>query len=134
LAVEFFAMNEEIDPRSDEKFEARIRRLRGHDAGSNGVEESGEVLAARRSGLALAGRIGTEMIAALGVGIGIGIFMDRWLDTKPWLMIVFTLLGSMAGFLSIYRVANGFKYGAGYRRGGQASDKSDTSGIDAEKD
>lgn len=128
-------MNEEIDPRSDENFEARIRRLRGHDAGSNGVEESGEVLAARRSGLALAGRIGTEMIAALGVGVGIGIFMDRWLDTKPWLMIVFTLLGSMAGFLSIYRIANGFKYGAGYRRGsGQESDRSDKSGIDAEKD
>jgi ATP synthase protein I len=81
--------------------------------------------------MALAGRVGTEMIATLGVGIGIGLLLDRWLDTKPWLMIVFTLLGSMAGFLSIFRLASGSKYSAGYSPPGGKGGKS---GIDAGKD
>jgi ATP synthase protein I len=132
--VEVFAMNEEIDPRSDEDFDARIRRLRGGDAASTGVADGGGGSDAQRSGMALAGRIGTEMIAALGVGIGIGLLLDRWLDTKPWLMIVFTLLGSMAGFFSIYRLAKGYQYKAGYGGKSGGWGKDDKSGIDAGKD
>ena len=124
-------MNEEKNPQSDDDFEARVHRLRGHDAGSIGVEDGVGRSKTGQSGMALAGRIGTEMIAALGVGICIGLLLDRWLDTKPWLMIVFTLLGSMAGFLSIYRLTNGYKYKAGYSPG---KGKSGKSGIDAEKD
>jgi ATP synthase protein I len=129
--VEVFVVNEEKNPQSEDDLEARINRLRGHDAGSIGVEDGIGRNETQRSGMALAGRVGTEMIASLGVGIGIGLLLDRWLDTKPWLMIVFTLLGSMAGFLSIYRLASGYKYSAGYSPPGGKGGKS---GIDAGKD
>ena len=36
------------------------------------------------------------------VGVAIGLLLDNWLETKPWLMIVFFLLGSAAGFFEYF--------------------------------
>ena len=58
-----------------------------------------------RSGLATALRLAAEMISALIVGGGIGWFLDHWLDTRPWLLLVFLLLGAIAGMLNAYRAA-----------------------------
>ena len=52
-------------------------------------------------------RIGTEMVAALIVGVGIGYFLDNWLGTKPWFLVVFFFLGAGAGVLNVYRAASG---------------------------
>ena len=60
---------------------------------------------APQSGLGTALRLAAEMISALLVGGGIGWFLDRWLDTKPWLLLVFLLLGAIAGMLNAYRAA-----------------------------
>lgn len=49
--------------------------------------------------------LGIEMGAALGVGIAIGWFLDRWLKTEPWLLVIFTGFGIAAGFRNIIRVA-----------------------------
>jgi ATP synthase protein I len=57
-----------------------------------------------RKGLALAGRVGVELVAATVVGIGIGYGLDHWLGTGPWLMIVGVFLGAAAGVLGILRV------------------------------
>lgn len=53
-------------------------------------------------------RIGVELAAAIGVGTAIGIVLDRWLGTTPWLLIVFFLIGCAAGFLNVYRAAQNF--------------------------
>ena len=50
-------------------------------------------------------RIGIELVAGVVVGTVLGLVLDRWLGTKPWLLIVGFLLGSCAGFLNVYRVA-----------------------------
>ncbi len=42
--------------------------------------------------------IGIEMGAALVVGMGIGWFLDRTFDTKPWCLVIFTAFGIIAGF------------------------------------
>jgi ATP synthase protein I len=68
------------------------------------------------SGLGFALRVGVELVAALVVGVGIGLLLDYWLDTTPWLMVVFFFLGSAAGFLNVYRTVSGYGYAAGYRR------------------
>lgn len=60
---------------------------------------------APQSGMATALRLAAEMISALLVGGAIGWFLDRWLDTKPWLLLVFLLLGAIAGMLNAYRAA-----------------------------
>lgn len=51
-------------------------------------------------------RAGVEVVSALAVGIGLGIMLDRWLDTWPWLFLVFFVLGSAAGVLNVYRLLN----------------------------
>lgn len=50
-------------------------------------------------------RIATEMVAALGVGVILGISLDTWLGTSPWFLIVFFLLGCGAAFRNVYRTA-----------------------------
>ena len=60
---------------------------------------------APQSGLGTALRLAAEMVSTLIVGGAIGWFLDRWLDTKPWLLLVFLLLGAIAGMLNAYRAA-----------------------------
>ncbi|PPR45086.1 MAG: hypothetical protein CFH21_00068 [Alphaproteobacteria bacterium MarineAlpha5_Bin11] len=49
-------------------------------------------------------RIGIEIVSAIAVGVAIGILVDKYLQTKPFGLIIFFILGSMAGFLNVYRV------------------------------
>ena len=63
----------------------------------------------------MAVRIGTEMVAALIVGVGIGYSLDNWLETKPLFLVVFFFLGAGAGVLNVYRVASGLGLAVGYR-------------------
>ena len=51
-------------------------------------------------------KLGTELIAAVGVGTIIGFILDSWFDTKPWLIIVFFFFGMAAGILNVIRTAN----------------------------
>ena len=51
-------------------------------------------------------KLGTELVAAVGVGTIIGFILDSWFDTKPWLMIIFFFLGAAAGMLNVVRTAN----------------------------
>lgn len=50
-------------------------------------------------------RIAVELAAAVVVGAFIGIVLDSWLGTRPWMLIVFFILGTAAGFLNVYRTA-----------------------------
>lgn len=54
-------------------------------------------------------RIAVELAAAIGVGTAIGVVLDRWWGTSPWLLIVFFLVGCVAAFLNVYRVAQEFE-------------------------
>ena len=51
-------------------------------------------------------KLGTELVAAVGVGTIIGFILDSWFDTKPWLIIIFFFLGSAAGMLNVIKTAN----------------------------
>jgi ATP synthase protein I len=45
------------------------------------------------------------MVAGVVAGAFLGLMADRWLGTKPWLLIVGFILGCGAAFLNVYRVA-----------------------------
>ena len=47
------------------------------------------------------------MVAATGVGAAIGWWLDKKTGWSPIFLIVFFLLGSAAGFMSVYRALNG---------------------------
>ena len=50
-------------------------------------------------------KLGTELVAAVGVGTIIGFILDSWFGTKPWLIIIFFFLGAAAGILNVIRAA-----------------------------
>ena len=70
---------------------------------------------ARGHGLSLALRIGTELVAGIAVGVGIGLLLDWWLGTKPLFMILLFLLGAAAGMMNVYRTMSGIGHGVGYK-------------------
>jgi ATP synthase protein I len=47
--------------------------------------------------------VGLEMGLSVAVGAIIGYYLDKWLNTEPWLLIVFLIFGAIAGFRSLYR-------------------------------
>lgn len=49
--------------------------------------------------------IGLEMGFSVVIGLLIGIYLDRYLKTEPWMTIVFLLFGVAAAFRVIIRVA-----------------------------
>jgi ATP synthase protein I len=53
--------------------------------------------------LARLSTIGISLVAATAIGLLIGYGLDRWLGTRPWLTMVFTLFGIAAGFLNLFR-------------------------------
>jgi ATP synthase protein I len=61
--------------------------------------------AGRGEAMGRAMRLAAEMIGGVVAGGAIGWILDGWLGTKPWLFIVFFLLGTAAGMMNIVRVA-----------------------------
>ncbi len=103
-------MAEREPPASLGDLDARLRRARAGDpdADRQGAER------ARGEGLGQALRIGVELVAALAVGAGIGLLLDGWLGTAPWLLIVFFVLGAAAGMMNVYRAMSNMSQGVGY--------------------
>lgn len=48
-------------------------------------------------------RVGIELVTAPLVGTGIGWALDHWLGTMPLFLIVFILLGGVAGIMNAWR-------------------------------
>jgi len=55
----------------------------------------------RRTGIAYSAAI--SLFAAVVSGLLLGWLLDRWLGTKPWLLVVGVTLGSVAGFYEFIR-------------------------------
>jgi ATP synthase protein I len=55
--------------------------------------------------MALGFRLSSELIAGVVVGALIGWGFDRLLSTSPWGLIVFVLLGFVAGVVNVIRSA-----------------------------
>ena len=53
--------------------------------------------------------MGIAMVVSTFIGLIIGIYLDKYFDTKPWLTIIFLVLGIAAGFRNIYEMTR--KYG-----------------------
>jgi ATP synthase protein I len=61
---------------------------------------------------ARAGTIGFHMVISTFVGYLIGSQLDKWFDTSPWLTITFLILGIVAGFLELARLAKRISRGS----------------------
>ncbi len=52
--------------------------------------------------LGLLSTIGMAMALSIAIGAAIGYYMDKWLGTKPWLLLVFLGLGIVAAFRNLF--------------------------------
>ena len=50
-------------------------------------------------------KLGTELVAAVGVGTIIGFILDSWFGTKPWLILIFFFVGVVAGIMNVIKSA-----------------------------
>ena len=107
-------MTNESPPPSLEELDARLREAR-RNAGLDKPEDP-QGNGSSAGDMSLGVRIGVELVAGVLLGLLVGYGIDRWLDTKPFGMIVMVLLGAIAGFMNVYRVANGHGYAAGYAK------------------
>ncbi len=49
--------------------------------------------------------VGLTIVFATVIGLFIGLKLDDWLGTKPWLSGLFLLLGIFAGFRNLFKYA-----------------------------
>jgi ATP synthase protein I len=77
--------------------QARRERERGDNRASQDHSK-------QMSGLARGMRIGTEFVAAIMVGTGIGYLIDLGLGSSPWGMLILLMVGFAAGILNVIRV------------------------------
>jgi len=49
--------------------------------------------------------LGLEMSISVLIGGAIGYYLDKWLGTGPWLMVLWIGIGFAAGIRSLYRAA-----------------------------
>jgi len=50
-----------------------------------------------------ASTLGIELVVSVLIGAGAGYWLDKRLNTFPWLTVIGLILGATAGFLSAYR-------------------------------
>ncbi|KPH80439.1 hypothetical protein AE618_13440 [Bosea vaviloviae] len=51
-------------------------------------------------------RAATDLAGGIIAGALIGVLADRWLGTSPFLLIIFLVIGAMAGLRSVYRLGS----------------------------
>jgi len=61
--------------------------------------------AVNSSALSAAFKLGIELVAGVGVGLLIGLTLDKWLATPPLFLFVFLILGFVAGLRNVIREA-----------------------------
>jgi ATP synthase protein I len=107
-------MEERGSPPSLKDLEDRLQRAR--------ARQPRESSRAQPSAVGQAFRIAAELVSGLLVGLAIGWGLDRWLGTKPWLMIAFFFIGAGAGILNVYRATKGYGLAIGYKDPDQPKD------------
>ena len=91
-------MTDDPDPDRLRALEERLERAKADDSTASAIGE------AHRQGH-LAWRMVIELVAGLAIGFGIGYGIDWALGTQPWFMLIFTLLGFVAGIKTMLRSA-----------------------------
>ena len=79
-----------------ESFEARLAAAKARNAPVDPMRMAGGAMG---QGF----RFALEIVITTVVGSAIGWQLDRWLGSKPWLLLLFMLLGLAAGFINLFR-------------------------------
>lgn len=61
-------------------------------------------------GMAMLASMGITMVVSTFIGLLMGIYLDGFFGTKPWLTVIFLFFGIAAGFKNIFLMTK--KYGS----------------------
>jgi ATP synthase protein I len=57
--------------------------------------------------IGVASTVGINLVISTFIGFAIGYYLlDKYFDTFPWLTVIFTLIGIVAGFKYLFKVAS----------------------------
>ena len=119
-------MSDEKPPGALGELDAKLRAARARNEDGPHDAAGGPRLG---GGMGLAFKLAIDVVAALAVGVGIGFLLDRWLGTKPWLLLLFCVLGAVAGIWNVMRTVLGSNAPVGFKRPPR---KAATDGTDRE--
>ena len=54
--------------------------------------------------------ISIELITGIGLGVFLGLMIDNYLQTKPLMLIICFILGTLVGFLNMYKALKKYKF------------------------
>ncbi|MEM8554689.1 MAG: AtpZ/AtpI family protein [Pseudomonadota bacterium] len=92
-------MSDPTDGTKLRQLENKLEEMKKRDAPRKSHQEE------HYSQAQVAWRMVIELVAGLGIGFGMGFGLDALIGTRPWLMILFTLLGFVAGVQTMMRTA-----------------------------
>ena len=79
----------------------KVRKLRVDD---NQLHEKPKV------GYSIAINISIELITGIGLGVFLGLMIDNYLQTKPLMLIICFILGTLVGFFNMYKALKKYKF------------------------
>jgi len=53
-----------------------------------------------------ASSVGLEMGLSVAIGLIVGLYMDKWLGTTPWMMLLWLVFGLIAAFRGVFKAVN----------------------------
>ena len=62
------------------------------------------------SGYSIAMNLTIELVTGMAIGFFLGILLDNYLQTKPLMLIIFIVLGTIVGFYNMYRTLKKYGY------------------------
>ena len=83
----------------DDQFKTRLKIARDRIKTKNSNKNE------PKSNLGVAFKLSTELVSAVAVGTIIGFILDNWFGTKPWLILIFFLVGAIAGIKNVIKSA-----------------------------
>lgn len=98
---------------ADASFQDRLaaaRRRQGlapqDESGKEGSSSGPGLSPSQGNALGMGLRVGVELVSALAVAVAIGWGLDKWLGTKPFLLMLFVVLGGAAGVANVWRLVS----------------------------
>ena len=68
--------------------------------------------------------ISIELITGISLGVFFGLIIDNYLQTKPLMLIIFFIIGTLVGFYNMYKTLKKYKFKKGIKMAAKKANKS----------
>jgi ATP synthase protein I len=58
----------------------------------------------------IAVNISIELVTGIALGVFFGLIIDNYLQTKPLMLIIFFIIGTLVGFYNMYKTLKKYKF------------------------